>query len=160
MPTETPMRVLVVDDEDADRMCACRAVRSISDTIEVRCVGTVLDATDAVARWAPDVVLLDWRLGEGGESLDLLRILRQESPAAEVVVVTGMQSAAMVDAAVDAGAVDVVPKGTWDGDTTLHLRAVLRRVGRRRAFARTVAERLAEIQTFRRRSSAPTEAQT
>ena len=58
-PAETPLRVLVVDDEPLARDCVRLALRARADVEIVGECATGEEAVDAIAALAPDLVLLD-----------------------------------------------------------------------------------------------------
>jgi two-component system, NarL family, response regulator DevR len=84
------IRVFVADDHAVVRS-GLRAVLDDQDGVEV--VGEAANAEDAVARvlaLAPDVVLLDVRMGDGDDAsgIDACRRIRSELPGARVIMFT------------------------------------------------------------------------
>jgi CheY-like chemotaxis protein len=84
----TPMslRVVVVDDDARFRELACRAL--ITEGVDI--VAQAEDgesALAAVARWQPDVVLLDIGLS-GMDGLEVARRLRAEDSGAVVILIS------------------------------------------------------------------------
>jgi DNA-binding NtrC family response regulator len=99
--------VLLVDDDEAFRRVLATELRRMR--YDVAGVGSPDEALRHVAERQPDVVLLDLRLS-GASGLDVLRQLREQSPATEVLMLTGHGS---IDTAIEAirlGAYDYVSK--------------------------------------------------
>jgi CheY-like chemotaxis protein len=107
-PVESPLRVLVVDDEPLIRW-------SVAETLgergfEVVETGDAL-ATRVAVRADPsfDVVLLDYRLPDS-DDLSLLASIRHAVPSAQVIVMTAFGRPEVVQAALDLGAFQVISK--------------------------------------------------
>src|SRR5450631_1162640 len=84
-----PITVLVVDDHRAVADAIALAIGGASDLI---CVGTahdVRDAFDLAERLAPDVVVMDVRLGDG-DGVELTARLTRLFPALRVVILTAV----------------------------------------------------------------------
>jgi diguanylate cyclase (GGDEF)-like protein len=79
-------KVLVVDD-DAD-LRATTELRLRAEGYDVRVAGDAVAAVDAVRRWTPDLVLLDYYLG-GATGADVVRELRTFDRLVQVLLVTG-----------------------------------------------------------------------
>jgi DNA-binding NarL/FixJ family response regulator len=108
MPDGPVVSVLIVDDNDLVAQTMARACTVPG--IDV--VGTAYDAQttlDAVRRRAPDVVLLDQRLGLDS-GLMVARQLLALAPAAKVIMVTGAATPQVQREALDAGCVYCVEK--------------------------------------------------
>jgi DNA-binding NarL/FixJ family response regulator len=104
------IRVLVVDDHPVLRAGLEAVLRSEPGFV---CVGTAGDGHELVAmlrRTRPDVVRLDWRLGEE-DGVSLCRLLRAEPAPPEVVLYTANVDSELLEAAEAAGAHAVVEKG-------------------------------------------------
>lgn len=100
-------KILVVDDEEIVR----RSYRRLLD--EARCSAETAadgrEALDAMTREAFDVVLLDLRM-PGADGMSVLRSIREQWPAAEVVVITGYPTLETAKEAVRLGAYDYLAK--------------------------------------------------
>ncbi len=115
--------IVVLDDH---RMVVLGLRTLFHSRPEVEVVAWAHDADSALAacrEHAPKVAVLDVAL-EGSEldGIDLTRRLREEQPAVEVVVYTGMDELGLAEKAFAAGAQGVVSKGDQAGDL---LKAVL-----------------------------------
>ncbi len=81
------MKVFLVDDSLVIRQ---RLKRLLADVEEVQVVGEaeeVQEATDAILKQKPDVVLLDIHLFNGN-GIDVLQRLKKEKPAPAVIILT------------------------------------------------------------------------
>jgi DNA-binding NarL/FixJ family response regulator len=104
------IRVLVVDDHPVLRAGLEAVLRAEPGFV---CVGTAGDGHELVAmlrRTRPDIVLLDWRLGDE-DGVTLCRMLRAEAAPPEVVLYTANADSDLLVAAEAAGANAVVEKG-------------------------------------------------
>jgi DNA-binding NarL/FixJ family response regulator len=104
------IRVLVVDDHPVLRAGLEAVLRAEPGFV---CVGTAGDGHELVAmlrRTRPDIVLLDWRLGDE-DGVTLCGMLRAEAAPPEVVLYTANSEPDLVVAAEAAGAHAVVEKG-------------------------------------------------
>lgn len=101
--------VLVVDDH---RLLAESLAVALDLQSGMRCVGTagtVADALTAVARWEPDVVLMDLGL-PGIDGIEGTRLVRAQHPRCRVLAFTGNATVqSLVDVA-EAGAAGFLPK--------------------------------------------------
>ena len=100
-------RVVLVDDH---RMFRTGVRAGLGDAVEVVGeAGTVAEAVELVRRTAPDVVLLDVHMPDGG-GLAVLAALGQDSPATRFLALSVSDAAADVIAVVRAGARGYVTK--------------------------------------------------
>ena len=84
-PGRRPLRVIVLDDEPTARMLLRRYLsRHGYETVET---STVDMAVDAMRTGPVDAVILDVRLPEERTGLDVLRMLRRETPLTHVPVI-------------------------------------------------------------------------
>jgi DNA-binding NarL/FixJ family response regulator len=123
------IRVLVVDDHPVLRAGLEAVLRAEPGFV---CVGTASDGHELLAglrRTRPDVVLLDWRLGDE-DGVSLCRSLRAEPAPPEVVLYTASAEGNLAAQASAAGAYAVIEK-TADIDQLFDaLRLAVRRSGR------------------------------
>jgi DNA-binding NarL/FixJ family response regulator len=103
------MRVLIVDDDTA----FLEAVAALLATLEgVELVGTATDGDEAVERvreLQPDVVVTDVDMPRL-DGVEAARLIRLESPATQIVIVSGSEVRAHVLGAQTAGAVAYLRK--------------------------------------------------
>ena len=100
-------KILVVDDEEIVR----RSYRRLLDAAqwETRVARNGEDAVNALALEPFDVVLLDLRM-PGPDGMTVLKSIRANWPASEVVVLTGYPSVETAKEAVRMGAYDYLAK--------------------------------------------------
>jgi CheY-like chemotaxis protein len=102
------LRVLIVEDQDADAELAMRALRRGGLTFEWERVETEVAFREALAR-APDIVLSDGNVpGFGG--LAALSIVQAEAPSTPLIVLSGAAWEQGGPAALAAGAAAFVCK--------------------------------------------------
>jgi sigma-B regulation protein RsbU (phosphoserine phosphatase) len=111
----SPIRVLVVDDDEDDFLITRARLREIEGTrFEVDCVD---DGDVALARLAAgrryDICLLDYRLGRKS-GLDLLRSLTAAGNTLPIILLTGQEDREVDREAVRLGASDYLVKGQID----------------------------------------------
>ncbi|WP_454049870.1 response regulator [Cellulomonas sp. Marseille-Q8402] len=119
---ETPIRVLLADDEELVRT-GLRLVLGADPAVEV--VGEAQDGEEAVrlvARTEPDVVLMDIRMPRM-DGLAALRRIRQDRPGLAVVVLTTFDTDDMVLTALQDGATGFLLKNTSPPDLVAAVRA-------------------------------------
>ena len=100
------IRILVINDE-VDLLEACSLVLG-SEGYEVRTATKVGEALDAIHRWTPDLVLLDWVLTDGNGD----QVLRQlhEGPSSSIPVIVMSALPGIQSRALDLGAREFSPK--------------------------------------------------
>src|SRR5262249_32695660 len=109
MSTSDARNVLIVDDDVAIRTSLADAVAEWTPGGEVRVAGDASEALLRVAERVPDLVRSDVRM-PGSTGLDLLRLLRERAPSADVVLMTAYDDMNTVVAAMREGALDFVLK--------------------------------------------------
>jgi two-component system OmpR family response regulator len=123
-PDGTPVRVLVVDDEQSLAELVSMALRM--EGWEVRTATEGAGALRAAREFRPDVVVLDVMLPDLS-GLEVLRRLRAESAYLPVLLLTAKDAVADRIAGLTAGGDDYVTKPFSLEEVTLRLRALLRR---------------------------------
>jgi diguanylate cyclase (GGDEF)-like protein/PAS domain S-box-containing protein len=98
-------RVLVVEDDDVDRLAFTRLARTTPSAYDLTFVSSVQEATSVLRDAAFDAVVTDFDLGDGS-ALDVMAVAGD----AAVVVVTGAGAEDKAVAALKAGALDYVVK--------------------------------------------------
>jgi DNA-binding NarL/FixJ family response regulator len=117
------LRVLVVDDNESVRRNICQLLRSQVD-FEVVC--EAVDGADALRKareHLPDVVLLDLNM-PNMNGLEAARILKQEFPLIQVVIVSQHDSRGFKWAALAAGVSGYVVKSNAARDLIPELRRI------------------------------------
>jgi NarL family two-component system response regulator LiaR len=105
----TPIRVIVVEDH---RMFA-EAVELLLTGEEgidmIGAVGSGEEALELIRSDQPDVALVDFDL-PGIDGIQTTRLIKEMSPATQVVIITAFQEPAIVAGAIEAGASGFIPK--------------------------------------------------
>lgn len=102
------VRVLVVDDHEVVR----QGLVSVFAGAAVDVVGQATDADEGlrlVGTLRPDVVLLDVRMGDA-DGIDVVKAIRETSPATAVVMLSAFDSTTYIARAISAGAHDYLLK--------------------------------------------------
>jgi DNA-binding NarL/FixJ family response regulator len=113
-------RLLVVDDHDMLREALAELLRQAGFEV----VAEAADGADAVVlarQLEPDVVLMDLRMPVLG-GLDATRLIKQATPATQVVLLTAFESPALEHQAEEAGSFAYLVKGGPPGTLLLVLR--------------------------------------
>jgi DNA-binding NarL/FixJ family response regulator len=121
---DLPIRILLVDDDDAFRDSVCAAIVRDGAMALAAQAGTVAGAREAIARGDFDVALVDLGLPDGN-GIDLIREIARTRPETDVMVVTVFGDEAHVLASIEAGATGYVLKRSLSdlGETVRELRA-------------------------------------
>lgn len=105
--TTEKKRILIIDDEPI----VCERLKLPLEKIGFS-VETFTESARALERLAQqrfDVVVTDIKMS-GADGMDLLRFVRQNDPAAKVIIITGFATAETAKEAIKGGAVDFIAK--------------------------------------------------
>lgn len=82
--------ILVVDDEPV----IIDSVRELFESrgLEMEAAATAQEALECAARDPPDLLIVDWMLGDDLDGLQLAKTLRQSHPRLPTIVITGYPS--------------------------------------------------------------------
>jgi DNA-binding NarL/FixJ family response regulator len=119
------VRVLIVDDQTLIRDGLVTICERLADVDVVATAGNGEEALDAVARSAPDVVLMDLRMPKM-DGIEATRIIRERHPTTNVVVLTTYSDDDSITAALAAGALGYLTKDAGRDDIDRALRAASR----------------------------------
>ncbi|GGQ72568.1 response regulator transcription factor [Kitasatospora griseola] len=122
--TDTPWRVLVVDDEPDLVEVICGALRY--EGWQARGVTCGLDAVTAAAEWHPHAVVLDVMLPDC-DGLEVLRRVHRTDPEVRVLFLTARDAVEDRIAGISAGGDDYVTKPFSLEEVVVRLRGLLRR---------------------------------
>ena len=139
----TPLRVLLVDDDEDDWVLVRDAlVESAPGRYVLEWAATWEDGLVATARGEHDVYLIDYRLGERS-GIELIREAVQTGRRAPLILLTGVGDHDVDRSAERVGAADYLVKWRLDGE--LLDRSIRYALERRRAEERAVAVARAEV---------------
>ncbi len=100
--------LLIVDDDAPFRQRLARAMEARGFIVST---AETVDEAVAISRKAPPAfAVVDLRLGQSGNGLDLVQMLHQARPDARVIMLTGYGNIATAVAAVKHGAIDYLSK--------------------------------------------------
>ncbi|QSJ18380.1 response regulator [Nostoc sp. UHCC 0702] len=106
---ETTLKILVVDDDEVDRMAVRRALTKAGVSMELSEVGNGNDALSALRNTTFDCVFLDYRLPDQ-DGLALIQKLRSWEIKVPLVVLTAQGDEEIAVALMKAGATDYLSK--------------------------------------------------
>ena len=102
------MHILLVDDDDVDRLAVAGALRSAGLDATLHEAASVPAAVTALGESLFDCVLLDYQL-PGGDGLDVLRTVQQDDTGTPVIILTGHGDEQTAVEFMKAGAADYLP---------------------------------------------------
>lgn len=117
-PTPTPLAVLLVDDDEVDRIAVRRAVDGRGPLVTLYEAVSLEAAWQQLERTSFDCALVDFHLPDG-TALDFLAKLSQQPPRLPVVVLTGDGDEPTAVATLSQGAQDYLLKGQTDPSSIL-----------------------------------------
>lgn len=108
---ESPIRVLLVDDDEESWLITRRILASVSGTqYQLDWVPTYADGLTALCESPYDVALIDYWLDNGHDGLELVRAVQAQSCVAPLIMLTGMAQNDADVQAIQAGAEDYLDK--------------------------------------------------
>jgi DNA-binding response OmpR family regulator len=84
-------KILIVDDREGYRRYIERKMRG--EGHEAQTASSGKDAITAGGRFDPDVLIVDWQLGDDCSGMDVWTALRALNPKLQVIFITGFSSA-------------------------------------------------------------------
>jgi len=130
-----PRRVIVVEDESAQRLMYARALEQME--FEAVCVGTGEEAKKELAAKPFAIALLDLNLS-GEHGLDIFEMIRERYPAVSVVIATGYGTFELAKQAIRMDVVDFLSKPVGLAD----LESALERAWSRHVLVQTPIAKL------------------
>lgn len=109
MTTARKIGVVLVDDHEATRIGLSFMLKSFDDVTLLGEADTGEEALRICAATTPDVVLMDMLLGDR-EGPEVIAALRQQQPGVRVVALSSFDDRALVERALQAGAVSYILK--------------------------------------------------
>jgi len=108
---EERLRVLVVDDDDVDRMAVRRSLKASGIDAEITEAEDAVTALERIRSAIYDCALFDFRM-PGSDGLELLRQIRADGVATPVIMLTGFGDEQTAVDLMKAGASDYLPKNS------------------------------------------------
>jgi signal transduction histidine kinase len=108
---EERLRVLVVDDDDVDRMAVRRSLKASGIDAEVTEAEDAASALERIRSAIYDCALFDFRM-PGSDGLELLRQIRADGVGTPVIMLTGFGDEQTAVDLMKAGASDYLPKNS------------------------------------------------
>lgn len=108
---EGPLRLLVVDDDEYDRLAVRRCLREPGVAVVVNEAATAAETLEFIREAHYDCVLLDYYIPEV-DGLSLLHDIRAAAPDVPIVIFTGRGDEEVAVEIMKAGAVDYLPKAS------------------------------------------------
>lgn len=115
MNSEAALRILLVDDDEVDRLAIRRALRGAAVDARVEEACGAAEAMKALSGDVFDCILLDYYL-PGTDGFEVLRNLRRETPRTPVVMLTGHGDEQTAVELMKAGAADYITKNGLSGE--------------------------------------------
>ena len=110
MPSMSPLRVLLVDDDPDEEVLTGDTLAAIPGGMYAfSCVRTAREGLAAILAGSHDIFLLDYQLGSE-DGLSLLRAARAAGSQAPILLLTGLGNREIDQRAMAAGASDYLPK--------------------------------------------------
>ena len=106
-------KILVIDDEEVVRLSYARVLSSEHCKVDV--VRDGRDALQMMGQHPFDVVLLDLRM-PGMDGMTVLKMIKEQWPESEVIIITGYPAVDSAKEAVALGAYDYLAKPTGPDD--------------------------------------------
>ncbi len=134
-------RILIVDDDEVDRMAVQRAIRTYDQSLEVSVTCDVASGLAAIAAGDFACVILDFHLPDG-DGMSMLRELRAGGNQVPVIVLTGHSDAELAVGLMKAGATDYLPKAALSADRIGQALGYVQRIDETERRARRFARQL------------------
>lgn len=142
--------ILIIDDDDIDRMAVRRALKSAGLALTIEEAGDSAAALALLDRTAVDCIFLDYQL-PGADGLEVLQAIQQRRIFTPVVMLTGQGDEQLAVDLMKAGATDYLTKNALSPERLAQTLLHAVRVGRaeaQAAQARQALRRAADEQRF------------
>jgi two-component system, sensor histidine kinase and response regulator len=125
---KAPLRILIIDDDEVDRIAVRRALRitgsilDFTEAIDAKSAIAILESVGLKKKAPFDCIFLDYRLPDQ-DGLAVLKTLREMGIRSPMVVLTGQGDEQIAVEVMKAGATDYLPKSSVSTDRlsqTLH----------------------------------------
>jgi len=122
MAASSPIRVILADDHEMVRRGVAVSLLTFDDIEVVGEAGTGTEAVEICAALQPDVILMDL-LMPGMDGVEATRLIRQQYPTVQVIVLTSFNQQARVERAIKVGAIGYLLKDVSREDLAQAVRA-------------------------------------
>lgn len=126
-PSRPPIRVVLADDHPALRRALRGVLEREADLVVVAEAVDLERALRQVSAHHPEVVVLGLRM-PSGSSAERIRMLREQAPGTEIVMITMQQNSLLADQTRSAGAIGFVLTDTANEELCDAVRRAARRV--------------------------------
>ena len=106
---EKELKILVIDDDEVDRMSVCRALKKIEFSVKILEVSNYDEAINCLKKNIFDCIFLDYRL-PGKDGLAVVREVRESGNKIPLVILTGQGDEQIAVEIMKAGASDYINK--------------------------------------------------
>jgi signal transduction histidine kinase len=106
-----PLRVLLVDDDQFDRLAVRRCLKALGSAVSIDEAATAANTLERLGHARYDIVLLDYYI-PGVNGLSLIHDIRAAEPDLPVVIFTGRGDEEVAVEIMKAGAADYLPKAS------------------------------------------------
>ncbi|MGD1895727.1 MAG: hybrid sensor histidine kinase/response regulator [Phormidesmis sp.] len=117
---DTPLKILIIDDDEVDRMALKRALKGTNFTVSVSEVGNGEAALKSIEETDYSCIFLDYNL-PGKNGLELARQIRQQGIKVPLLVLTGQGDEQTAVELMKAGASDYLPKSKLSAEAIARL---------------------------------------
>lgn len=132
---DAPLRILLIDDDEVDRLAVTRALRAADLTVEIEEAVTGADGLERLRTGRFDCALLDFQLPDI-DGIEILNTARTEELPTPFVVLTGRGDEDLAVSLMKAGATDYLAKSALSQDRLARAVRYARRVYRAEVQAR------------------------
>lgn len=115
----TPFNILIIDDDEVDRMTVRRALSSAGIDVVIEEASDGGSGLKAMQAKVYDCIFLDYYLPDG-DGLDVLKAAHDAGVRSPIVMLTGRGDERLAITMMHAGASDYIPKNQWSSETIAH----------------------------------------
>ena len=141
--TDSPLRILLIDDDEVDRLAVTRALRAADLAVEVEEAATGSEGLERLRAGHFDCALLDYQLPDI-DGIEILHAARIEGLPTPFVVLTGRGDEDLAVSLMKAGATDYLAKSALSQDRLARAVRYARRVYQAEVRAREAKAALEE----------------
>jgi PAS domain S-box-containing protein len=144
-PLKKQLRVLIIDDDEVDRIVVHRSLRKIQTDIEVVMAASIDEGYARFRDGQYDCIFIDYRL-PGGNGLELLQDFRAKGLEAPMIVMTSHGDEKIAVEVMKSGGTDYIQKKMLESDALAQVLRSALRAGQAAEDQRVTAKALADSQ--------------